>query len=88
MIMVSFRCSDLIKDFCELTTICLPGECIRKDLIPPDLRITETVTLFQGEEKQQFLDFVSKMLQWQPEKRSTAKDLLNDPFLQLEDEAD
>jgi len=57
-------------------------------LIPRDLRFAETVTLFQGEEKQQFLDFVSRMLQWQPEKRSTAKDLLEDPFLQLEDEAD
>jgi len=57
-------------------------------LIPRDLRIAETVTLFQGAEKQQFLDFVSRMLQWQPEKRSTAKDLLEDPFLQLEDEAD
>lgn len=71
-----------------MTTICLPGEFIRKDLIPRDLRFAETVTLFQGEEKQQFLDFVSRMLQWQPEKRSTAKDLLEDPFLQLEDEAD
>ncbi|KAF4624528.1 hypothetical protein G7Y89_g13642 [Cudoniella acicularis] len=38
-------------------------EFIRKDLIPPDLRIAETVTLSQGEEKQQFLDFVSKILQ-------------------------
>jgi serine/threonine protein kinase len=56
-------------------------------LIPQHLRIAETVTLFQGEEKQQFLEFVSKMLQWQPENRSTAKDLLEDPFLQLEDEA-
>ncbi|KAH9212271.1 kinase-like domain-containing protein [Leptodontidium sp. 2 PMI_412] len=64
------------------------GEFIRKDLIPQDLRIVETVTLFQGEEKLQFLEFVSKMLQWQPEKRSTAKDLLEDPFLQLDDEDD
>ncbi|RDL35336.1 uncharacterized protein BP5553_07267 [Venustampulla echinocandica] len=64
------------------------GEFIRKDLIPRDLRIAETVTLFQGVENQQFLDFVSKMLQWQPEKRRTAKDLLEDPFLQLEGEDD
>jgi serine/threonine-protein kinase SRPK3 len=71
-----------------LTTLCPPGEFIRKDLIPQDLKITETVTLFQGEEKEQFLHFASKMLQWQPEKRSTANVLLEDPFLQLEDEAD
>jgi hypothetical protein len=57
-------------------------------LVPRDLRIADTVTLFQGEEKQQFLDFVSRMLQWQSEKRSTAKELLEDPFLQLEDEVD
>jgi hypothetical protein len=57
-------------------------------LIPRDVGIAETVTLFQGEEKQQFLDFVAKILQWQPEKRSTAKDLLEDPFLQLGDEDD
>ncbi|KAH7317822.1 kinase-like domain-containing protein [Rhexocercosporidium sp. MPI-PUGE-AT-0058] len=63
------------------------GEFIRKNLIPQHLRIADTVTLFQGEEKQQFLEFVSKMLQWQPENRSTAKDLLEDPFLQLGDEA-
>jgi len=56
-------------------------------LIPRDHRLAETITLFKGEEKQQFLDFVSRMLQWQPEKRSTAKDLLEDPFLQLGDEA-
>ncbi|CZT07638.1 related to protein kinase [Rhynchosporium agropyri] len=63
------------------------GVFVRKDLIPQRLGITVTITLFQEEEKQQFLDFVSKMLQWQPEKRSTAKDLLEDPFLQLDDEA-
>ncbi len=71
-----------------LTTLCPLGEFIRKDLVPRDLRIADTVTLFQGEEKQQFLDFVSRMLQWQSEKRSTAKELLEDPFLQLEDEVD
>lgn len=71
-----------------MTILCPPGEFTRKDLIPRDLAIADTVTLFQGEEKQQFLDFVGKMLQWQPEKRSTAKDLLEDPFLQLGDEAD
>jgi len=86
--MVRLKCAGPVREFCVLTTLFPPGDFIRKDLIPRDLRIAETVTLFQGEEKQQFLDFVTKMLQWQPEKRSTAKDLLEDPFLQLEDEAD
>ena len=71
-----------------LMTPSLPGEFIRKDLIPSDLEIARTVTTFQGEEQTQFLDFVSKMLQWEPEKRSKAKDLLEDPFLKLKDEED
>lgn len=71
-----------------MLTLCPPGEFIRKDLIPREFGIAETVTVFQGEEKKQFLNFVSKMLQWQPEERGTAKELLEDPFLQLEDESD
>ena len=62
MIIVRFRYVNPTGEFCVLITLYLPGEFIRKDLIPRDLRISETVTLFKGEEKQQFLDFVSKML--------------------------
>lgn len=68
-----------------LTSLCPLGEFIRKDLITPDLRLAETVTLFEGEEKRQFLDFVGEMLRWKPERRSKAKDLLEHPFLQMED---
>lgn len=50
-------------NFSVLITLCSVGEFICKDLIPSDLRITETVTGFQGEDKKQFLDFLSKMLQ-------------------------
>lgn len=35
-----------------------------------------------------FLDFVQKMLKWQPEKRSTAKELLQDPWLYAEFDED
>jgi serine/threonine-protein kinase SRPK3 len=35
----------------------------------------------EGEEKKLFLDFVRKMLKWKPEERSSAKDLLNDLWL-------
>lgn len=64
-----------------MLTIFSTGGLIQKDLIPQDLRIADTVTVLHGEEKQQFLDFISRMLQWEPEKRSTAKDLLEHPFL-------
>jgi serine/threonine-protein kinase SRPK3 len=35
----------------------------------------------KGEEKAQFLDFARKMLKWKPEERSSAKELLEDPWL-------
>jgi serine/threonine-protein kinase SRPK3 len=34
-----------------------------------------------GEEKRMFIRFAKKMIQWDPEERSTAKELLNDPWL-------
>jgi serine/threonine protein kinase len=34
-----------------------------------------------GEDKKLFIEFVRKMLQWLPENRSTAKELLADPWL-------
>ncbi|KAL2049463.1 hypothetical protein ABVK25_010258 [Lepraria finkii] len=43
-----------------------------------------SVSKIGGEDKRMFLEFVSRMLTWQPEDRSTAKDLLNDPWLRAE----
>jgi serine/threonine-protein kinase SRPK3 len=34
-----------------------------------------------GEERQRFIQFVKRMMTWRPEERSTAKELLNDPWL-------
>lgn len=34
-----------------------------------------------GEEKAKFIGFVKRMLKWNPEERSTAKELLDDPWL-------
>ncbi|KAI9648505.1 hypothetical protein NHQ30_003140 [Ciborinia camelliae] len=34
-----------------------------------------------GKDKELFLDFIKSMLQWEPEKRKTASELLNDPWL-------
>ncbi|KAI9705040.1 MAG: hypothetical protein M1836_006823 [Candelina mexicana] len=50
-------------------------------LIPKGLSLANTITSLSGNEKAEFLDFVKKMLQWQPEKRKTAKELLDDPWL-------
>lgn len=34
-----------------------------------------------GLDKELFLNFIKSMLQWEPEKRSTARELLNDPWM-------
>ena len=36
---------------------------------------------FEGEERAMFLDIIRKMLHWIPEKRPTAKELLEHPWL-------
>jgi serine/threonine protein kinase len=40
----------------------------------------------EGEEKVKFLSFIRRMLQWRPEDRASASELLQDPWLALEDE--
>jgi len=58
------------------------GEFMRKDLIPTDVRLEDTILSLEGEDKLLFLDFVRKMLQWLPEGRATAKELIDDPWLE------
>ena len=36
---------------------------------------------FEGRRKELFIDFMMSMLQWVPEHRKTAKELLDDPWL-------
>lgn len=57
------------------------GCIIRKDLVEAGKTLSDTVTELVGEEKEQFLDFAACMLQWLPEKRKTAKELLKHTFL-------
>ncbi|KAH7329553.1 kinase domain protein [Stachybotrys elegans] len=56
------------------------GDIIRKDLLEGGRPLADTVTELSGEEKVRFLDFASQMLQWLPEKRKTARELLQHPF--------
>lgn len=46
--------------------------------------LAETVVSIEGEKKEEFLKFVRKMLQWLPEKRLSAKQLLDEPWLHPE----
>ena len=41
-------------------------------------------TTLEGQEKEKFLCLVRKMLQWEPGKRSSAKELEEDEWLQTE----
>ena len=36
---------------------------------------------FEGEKKEQFLNFIRSMLRWDPNDRLTARELLDDPWL-------
>lgn len=54
---------------------------MRKDLIEAGKELSGTVTGLVGEDKTQFVDFAASMLQWLPEKRKTAKELLQHSFL-------
>lgn len=49
--------------------------------LPPARSLEEMETNLQGTDKELFLKFMRKMLQWAPESRSTAKELLQDPWL-------
>ncbi|PGH27362.1 CMGC/SRPK protein kinase [Polytolypa hystricis UAMH7299] len=60
------------------------GTFLHEHLIPRDLKLEDTVTTLDGEQKEQFLLFARKMLQWLPEDRKTAKELLEDPWLSAE----
>jgi serine/threonine-protein kinase SRPK3 len=56
-------------------------QILRKDLVGGGKKLADTVTELDADEKEAFLDFASGMLQWLPEKRKTAKELLQHPFL-------
>ncbi|KHO11487.1 tyrosinase precursor [Metarhizium robertsii ARSEF 23] len=55
---------------------------MRKDLIRREITLADTVKHLQDDDKEQFLDFASGMLEWLPEKRRTAKQLMQHQFLE------
>lgn len=52
---------------------------LRNDLLGGK-KLADTVTELDGEEKEAFLDLARSMLHWLPEKRKTAKELLQHPI--------
>ena len=49
--------------------------------IPSATSVEESEENLEGSDKEAFLQFMRKMLQWEPERRETAKQLLQDPWL-------
>ena len=50
-------------------------------LVSKEQGFEKRLTVIEGNEKQMFLNFVSRMLRWRPEERGTAQELLSDPWL-------
>ncbi|EGX91066.1 Protein kinase-like domain [Cordyceps militaris CM01] len=50
--------------------------------LPTSIPLEQRETLLTGDDKKEFLEFMRKMLQWSPERRSTAKELFQDAWLQ------
>ncbi|KAK0111542.1 hypothetical protein ONS95_001895 [Cadophora gregata] len=57
------------------------GDFMYKELIPVGISLDGSVLSLGGEDKRLFLDFMKEMLQWLPEDRKTAKELLAHPWL-------
>ena len=60
----------------------LEGEFMRKDLIPTDVDLETSIVSLEEKDTRLFLNSVKKMLEWLPEDRKTAQELLEDPWLQ------
>lgn len=71
----------LINGLPEYTDGLRIGQWRGKVPIPTDLTLESSEENLQGENKEAFLRFVRSMLQWRPEDRKTAKQLLDDPWL-------
>jgi hypothetical protein len=52
--------------------------------IPTKFSLENSISKISGEDKRMFLTFVKRMLKWEPKDRSTAQDLLDDPWLRAE----
>ncbi|GLA86230.1 hypothetical protein AtubIFM56815_010486 [Aspergillus tubingensis] len=47
----------------------------------PSISLDDSEEYIEGEDKQMFMNFMRKMLRWDPEERQSARELLTDPWL-------
>ncbi|KAF1820044.1 kinase-like protein [Dissoconium aciculare CBS 342.82] len=57
------------------------GDLRKKSLINEQFNFESAIRSVGGEEKEMFIKFVKRMIRWRPNERSTAKELLDDPWL-------
>lgn len=60
------------------------GDLCAGELVGEHISLEQRETSLEGEEKEMFLRLVRKMLQWEPEKRSSAMELEQDEWVQAE----
>lgn len=64
-----------------ITNTAFQGTLKKEGLVPSNFSFESTLSKFDREEKKMFISFVNRMIKWKPEERSTAKELLQDPWL-------
>ncbi|OBT80472.1 hypothetical protein VF21_00880 [Pseudogymnoascus sp. 05NY08] len=52
-----------------------------RDIKVEDTSLEDEEENLEGGEKEKFLRFLSKMVRWMPEERKTARELMDDPWL-------
>lgn len=65
----------------SVVLIMLIGSLKNPELVPTEFSFHTSINNIQGVEKQRFIEFVKWMIKWRAEERSTAKELLDDPWL-------
>ncbi|KAJ5129881.1 uncharacterized protein N7515_005920 [Penicillium bovifimosum] len=59
------------------------GDLLAGELVGEHIPLEQRETSLEGEDKEMFLRLVRKMLQWEPEKRSSAKELEQDEWIRI-----
>lgn len=57
------------------------GNFKAQTISPTTFNFENTLSHVQGEEKSMFIKFIKRIVTWNPDERSTAKELLQDPWL-------
>ncbi|KAJ5585433.1 uncharacterized protein N7459_005233 [Penicillium hispanicum] len=64
------------------------GQFKGTEISPSNFNFENSIGNIHNEDKRMFIEFVQRMIKWRPEDRSTAKELLQDPWLYAEFDED